>query len=96
MIDQSRKVIAGAPFDDGKDSALWADAQAKADALGKDGKVGADRIAELKALARQALLDHVGPAYGRIIAFGEEELPKAADNATGVGTTHPNGTRRTR
>ena len=91
VIDQSRKVIAGAPFDDGKDSALWADAQAKADALGKDGKVGADRIAELKALARQALLDHVGPAYGRIIAFGEEELPKAADNATGVGTTHPNG-----
>ena len=91
VIEQSRKVVTGAPFDSGKDSALWADAQAKADALGKDGKVGAERIAELKALARQALLDHVGPAYARVIAFSEAELPKAADNATGVGTTHPNG-----
>src|SRR3546814_14827391 len=36
VIDQSRKVISGAPFDDGKDSALWADAQAQADDLGKE------------------------------------------------------------
>jgi uncharacterized protein (DUF885 family) len=33
VIEQSRKVIAGAPFSGGADSALWADAQAKADAL---------------------------------------------------------------
>src|SRR5690606_19958608 len=30
VIEQSRKVVSGQPFDDGADSALWADAQAKA------------------------------------------------------------------
>jgi uncharacterized protein (DUF885 family) len=91
VIDQSKKVIAGAPFSSGADSALWADAQAKADALAKDGKVTAERAAELKELARKALVDHIGPAYGKIIAFAEEELPKAAVNPAGVGTTQPDG-----
>ncbi len=53
VIEQSRKVIAGAPFDGGKDSALWADAQAKADALAKDGKVTAARAAALGLLERR-------------------------------------------
>ena len=91
VIDQSKKVVAGAPFSDGPDSALWADAQAKADALARDGKVSAGRAAELKELAKQALLENVAPGYARVIAFAEEELPQAAVNATGVGTTHPNG-----
>ncbi|HSD15730.1 MAG TPA: DUF885 domain-containing protein [Thermomonas sp.] len=91
VIDQSGKVIAGAPFDGGKDSALWADAQAKADALAKDGKVTAERATALKAEARKALLDNVKPAYERIIAFAREELPKAAVNPSGVGTTQANG-----
>ena len=91
VLDQSKKVVTGAPFTDGPDSALWADAQAKADALAKDGKVTAERAAELKELAKKALLENVAPGYARVIAFAEEELPKAAVNATGVGTTHPNG-----
>ena len=33
----------------------------------------------------------MAPGYARVIAFAEEELPQAAVNATGVGTTHPNG-----
>lgn len=91
VIEQSRKVISGAPFDGGADSALWADAQAKADALAKDGKITAERADALKQEARKALLDSVKPAYERIIAFAESELPKAAENATGVGKTHPDG-----
>ncbi len=91
VIDQSSKIIAGAPFDGGKDSALWADAQAKADALAKDGKVTAERATALKAAARLALLDDVKPAYERIIAFAREELPKAGVNPSGVGSTHSNG-----
>ncbi|AKC86759.1 DUF885 domain-containing protein [Pseudoxanthomonas suwonensis] len=91
VIDQSRKIITGAPFTAGADSALWADAQAKADALAKAGKVTPERAAELKQQARAALLESVGPTYGRIIAFAEGELPNAAVNATGVGTTHPGG-----
>ena len=87
VIEQSRKVIAGAPFDGGKDSALWADAQAKADALAKDGKITAARAAELKAQARAALVDNVKPAYEKVIAFATEELPKAGVDTSGVGTT---------
>ncbi|KAF1710574.1 DUF885 domain-containing protein [Pseudoxanthomonas kalamensis DSM 18571] len=91
VIDQSRKVIDGAPFSAGKDTAIWADAQAKADALVEAGKIDAARAAKLKAQARQALLEQFEPAYDRVIAWCEEDLPNAAENASGVGSTHPNG-----
>ena len=91
VIEQSKKVISGAPFSDGKDSALWADAQAKADALAKGGKITQERADELKAEARKALLDNVKPAYEKVIAFAESELPKTLENPTGVGKTQPNG-----
>ena len=91
VIEQSRKVIAGAPFSAGKDSAIWADAQAKADALVKSGKISAERATALKEEARKALLEQFKPAYERVIAWSDEELPKAAVNAAGVGTRHTNG-----
>jgi len=91
VLDQSRKVVTGAPFGAGADSALWADAQAKADALVEKGAITAERAAELKEQARKALLEQVQPAYARIIAWCEEELPKAAENASGVGATQANG-----
>ena len=91
VIEQANKVVAGAPFATGADSALWADAQAKADALAKDGKITAERAGELKAQARTALLDNVKPAYDKVIAFATEELPKAAVNPSGVGSTQDNG-----
>ena len=91
VADQSRKVIAGAPFDDGADSALWADAQAKADALAKAGTITAARATALKADARKALLEDVKPAYDRILALAAEQMPQAAVNPTGVGQTHPEG-----
>ncbi|RYG12339.1 MAG: DUF885 domain-containing protein, partial [Burkholderiales bacterium] len=91
VIDQSRKVIAGAPFSAGADSAIWADAQAKADALAKAGKITPERAAALKEEARKALLEQFKPAYERVIAWSEEDLPNAPVNATGVGSTHSNG-----
>ena len=91
VIDQAKKVITGAPFSTGKDAAIWADAQAKADALVKAGKIDAARATALKDEARKALLEQFKPAYDRVIAWSEEELPKAAVNASGVGSTHPNG-----
>ncbi len=91
VIDQSRKVISGAPFSAGKDSSIWADAQAKADALAKSGKIDAGRAASLKEEARKALLEQFKPAYERVIAWSEEDMPNAAVNAAGVGTTHANG-----
>lgn len=91
VIDQSNKVITGAPFSAGKDSALWADAQAKADALVKAGKIDAGRATQLKDEARKALLESVKPSYEKVIAFAREELPKTAVNPKGIGTTDPNG-----
>ena len=91
VIDQSRKVIAGAPFDDGEPSALWADLEAKADALVEAGTIDAARADALKAQARTVLLEQVAPAYGRVIAWSESELPNALENPSGVGATHPNG-----
>ncbi|WP_368563622.1 DUF885 family protein [Pseudoxanthomonas sp. UTMC 1351] len=91
VIDQSRKVITGAPFSAGKDSAIWVDAQAKLDALVKAGKITAERAAALKEETRVALLEQLKPAYERIIAWCEEDTPNALENASGVGVTQSNG-----
>ena len=91
VIDQGTKVVTGAPFTDGDDSALWADAQAKADALVKAGKIDEARATELKAEARAALVEAVKPAYADVIAWFKADMPKAAVNPTGVGSRHPNG-----
>lgn len=91
VIEQSQALIAGAPFADGDDSALWADLQAKADALVTAGTISAERGDALKAEAREALLAHMLPAYEAVIAWSREMLPRALDNPSGVGSTQPNG-----
>ncbi|MGY0561714.1 DUF885 domain-containing protein [Luteimonas sp. A277] len=91
VIEQSRNIITGAPFGDGVDSPLWADLQAKADALVESGDISAERADALKEQARQALVEQVQPVYEQIIAWSEEELPNALENPAGVGTTHPDG-----
>lgn len=91
VIEQSRNVITGAPFGEGPASPLWADLQAKADALVEAGDISAERADELKQQAREALTAHVLPAYERIIAWSERELPNTLENPAGVGTTHPDG-----
>ncbi|MFP7722374.1 DUF885 domain-containing protein [Lysobacter sp. A3-1-A15] len=91
VIDQATKVVTGAPFTDGADSALWTDAQAKADALVKAGKIDAARATELKAQARAALVDAVKPAYAEVINWYTSDMAKAAVNPSGVGSRHPNG-----
>ena len=37
------------------------------------------------------MLEQFKPAYERVIAWSQEDLPNAPVNATGVGTTHKNG-----
>jgi len=91
VIEQGGKVVTGAPFTKGEDSALWADAQAKADALVKAGEIDQARADELKAEARAALVEAVKPAYDEVITWFMADLPNAQENPTGVGSTHPNG-----
>ena len=91
VLTEARKVIGGAPFTEGADAALWADLQAKADALQKKGAIDAARAAELKAQARAALLANVQPAYAKLIAWAEADKANAPENPGGVGTTQANG-----
>ena len=54
VIDESTKLITGAPFDDsGTDSALWADVKGKIAGLAKKGALDAAKA--------KALLDEAGP-----------------------------------
>ena len=91
VIEQGGKVITGAPFTKGPDSALWADAQAKADALVKSGAIDAARAKQLKADARAALLESVKPAYTDLVTWFRADMKNAAVNPSGVGTRHPDG-----
>ena len=90
VLAQSRALITGAPFDDGDDAALWADAQDKTDALQAREEISEEVAAELLAATRTALVDEFQPAYERLITWVESELPRAESTATGVGT-RPNG-----
>src|SRR5690606_17541712 len=73
VLKEARAVVTGAPFDQGKDSALWADLQAKADALVKSGAIDEARATALKAQARQALLDNIQPGYRELIAWADAD-----------------------
>ena len=88
VIDDARKITAGAPFGAGPDSALFADLKAK---VGKLAIAPAEK-ARLVEAGRAALVDQVAPAYERLIALMQEQqalagtddgiwrLPNGAEN----------------
>ncbi len=73
VISDSRNVITGAPFTEGEDAPLYADLQAKVNAL----DIPDEQKADLIARGRAALLDSVGPAYERLIAMLERQQASA-------------------
>jgi uncharacterized protein (DUF885 family) len=80
MIDASRNVITGVPFDDsGEDSAIWSDFQGKVGALAIDAAEKERLLTE----ARTALRGVVKPAYQRLIAELKTQAADAPD-ADGV------------
>lgn len=85
VIQQSRAQITGAPFAGAGESPVWADANAKIDALVKDGKVDASTAASLKQRATTALLQQWAPAYQQLIDWLEADSTNADRIATGVG-----------
>lgn len=91
VLRESAKLVGGAPFADGPDSALWADLQAKADALATKGVIDEARATALKAEAREVLLSSVQPAYAGLMAWAEGDIGKAPENPSGVGSTQPGG-----
>ena len=83
-LSETRRVITGAPFSRGADSALLADVKTKVGALEKDGKITADEAKTLVATASEALTLKVKPAYERLAAWLEADAKHASPQARGV------------
>ncbi|MFS1702687.1 DUF885 domain-containing protein [Alteromonas sp. AMM-1] len=86
VIDQSKKVISGQPFDadSDTDSALFADAKKKIAALQESGAIDEEQAADYTEQAKQALLNSVLPAYGKLITWFENDLPNIPRDAKGA------------
>lgn len=83
VIAGSRAIVTGAPFDDGPASPLWADAQAKVGKLQAGGKMTQAEADALLADTRAALLS-IKPAYERVIAWAQGDLPSAPSGRVGA------------
>lgn len=83
VINGSKVIISGAPFDSGKDSPLWADAKAKIAKLQSSGKVSAAEAGSLLDDARGSILA-LKPGYERVIAWAQSELPTAPSGRVGA------------
>jgi uncharacterized protein (DUF885 family) len=91
VIDESTKIITGAPFDkSGTDSALWSDFQGKVADLQKKGALSDERARTLLDNAQAALTGPFRSAYEDLIAWQKEDRRNAPDQASGVGAL-PNG-----
>lgn len=85
-IQESKNVIAGAPFGGAKDSPLFADAKTKIKALQDGGKINADEARALTTSAAAALTGQVKPAYDRVIAWLESDKANTPVEAKGAST----------
>lgn len=83
IIDGSKKLMTGAPFDSGPDAALWNDAKAKTEALVVSDKLSRADADAVLAEARAAILA-LKPAYDRVIAWAESELLTAPSGRVGA------------
>ncbi|GAB5487725.1 MAG: DUF885 domain-containing protein [Parasphingorhabdus sp.] len=90
VIDQSTKIISGAPFDEGSDSAIWAATKSKLKKLVDEGEITAARAATMRTNAREALVGSFAPAYQRVIAWYNADMPNTDAKAKGAGAL-PNG-----
>ena len=85
IIETARNTISGAPFDEGADSAIWADFKGKVAAL----DISPEQSADLLGRATAALLESVAPAYLALIDESARLLPLASAD-DGVWK-HPDG-----
>ena len=88
VIGQSEKVISGQPFDEESDtdSALFADAKKKIAALQESGEIDEEQATAYIEQAKQALLDNVLPAYGKLITWFKNDLPNIPRDAKGASS----------
>ena len=87
---EAKNVITGAPFGPGADSPLLEDVKKKAADLQTAGKATPEQVAAWTAGAEAALKDKMKPAYERLIAWLEADMPNALSGKVGA-LTLPNG-----
>ncbi len=85
VIEGSRRIVTGAPFDADTDSPLWADAKAKIAHLQDSKIIDAATAESLRSDARTAIAGLAEP-YGRVIAWGQQQLPTARAGVVGAGS----------
>jgi uncharacterized protein (DUF885 family) len=86
VIEGSQRIISGQPFaQNGADSPLWSDAKAKIAALQATKTIDAATAAAMTAEAKAAILG-LADAYGRVIAWGQGQLPGAPSGVVGAGS----------
>ncbi|MDX1702985.1 MAG: DUF885 domain-containing protein, partial [Altererythrobacter ishigakiensis] len=90
VIEESRKLISGAPFTDGPPSALWQGTQERLASLVETGAISQERADELEEQARTTLIEQTAPAYQRIIDWMSQDRPNSDAEAQGVSAL-PNG-----
>lgn len=91
VIDESTKVITGAPFaDTGTDSAVWSDAKTKIAALQKKGSLTDARAKAMLNDVQAALTGPFKAGYDSLIAWEREDRSMTAERAAGVHAL-PNG-----
>ena len=90
VILESKNLTTGAPFDDGEPSAMWQGVERHLTSLLESDKITEERAEELREEARKALLEQFAPAYGRVIAWFEEDIANTDEVAKGVSAL-PNG-----
>ncbi len=88
VIEESKKLLAGRPFEPGsdEDAPLWAAAKKKIAALLEADAIGQTTASELRAAARAALLQSFEPAYLNLIAWIEADRELADRVPRGVGS----------
>lgn len=91
VIEEAGKLITGAPFDDGEDTALWQDGKVKIAALVETGTIDQARAMRLQSALEQALVTSYRSGYERLLAFMEADRANAPETGTGVGTLLPEG-----
>ncbi len=92
VIEQSKKIIDGAPFTDGEDSSLFADVKSELANLVEAGDLDADAAANIEAEASAAMTGDFLSAYNELIAFAEADMANSPPSDKPVGANiQPNG-----
>jgi uncharacterized protein (DUF885 family) len=90
VIEQAVSLISGAPFNDGSDAPLYADAKSKIAHLVNSSKVTQQQADALGSAVKQALIEHFQPSYTALIEWQRLDMQNASSEAKGVSSL-PNG-----